>query len=332
MKNSFFIPKLLIIPLFAILLVNSCTKTEYVEPQVNISYTTTTMNDTKSMNKFCGKELYFDFISTRGDNLGQIIIQNTADSLYVTYKLESKYMIQSIFMYAGEISRLPTNNNGSPAIQYFPVQQTLKPMSNTITVVLPLESLDLCYSLSAGARIFVLDQNGVYVDKMLATISGSYINQSVSFLQFVDACIQECDECVIEDKYYDIIADKTILAGKLIVTNDETNLYVKYTTIDRFEFTEMHLYVGELINLPVNPSGNVVPGHFPYKMEFDNSVYEYTFVIPIKNLPDCFIIAAHSVVTFSGESEEMSAWSFGTEFPEASHWGWYSDYCMQFCK
>lgn len=332
MKNSFFIPKLLIIPLFAILLVNSCNKTEYVEPQVKISYTTTIFNETKSLNNFCGEELYFDFISTRGDLLGKIIVQNTADSLYVTYKLESKYMIQSIFMFVGDFSNLPLNYNGSPAITEFPVQQTLKPMNNTLTVVLPLKTIDLCYALSAGARIFVLDQNGNYVDKLLATISGSYINENVSFLQFVDACVKECDDCVIEEKYYDIIADKTILAGKLIVTNDETNLYVKYLAIERFEFTEMHLYVGELVNLPVNPSGNVVPGHFPYKIEFDNPVNEYTFVIPIKNLPDCFIIAAHSSVHNSGDSENYSAWSFGNEFPEASHWGWYSDYCLQFCK
>lgn len=134
-----------------------------------------------------------------------------------------------------------------------------------------------------------------------------------------------CVECEIEPVYYDLFAGQTILVGQLMVTNDEEYLYVTYQASEGQLFTETHLYVGTLEGLPVNKKGTPVPGHFPYKSTDEFGVSEVTFTIPLADLEDCYIIAAHAAM----ESEE-TAWSFGTEFA-SSRWGWYSEYCTQYC-
>ena len=135
-----------------------------------------------------------------------------------------------------------------------------------------------------------------------------------------------CVECVIEPVYFDLFAGQTILVGQLMVTNDDENLYVTYLAEEGQLFMETHLYVGALEGLPVNKKGTPVPGQFPYKSSDELGVSEVTFTIPLADLADCYIIAAHAAM----ESDE-TAWSFGTKF-QSSRWGWYSEYCTQYCE
>ena len=107
-----------------------------------------------------------------------------------------------------------------------------------------------------------------------------------------------------------------------------------------YYLAETHLYVGNLVGLPIPPS----PGQFPYKTSYhDNGVQSVTYTIPLSELPDCYVIAAHSTVVETPEFEVVdgdvldseTAWSFGTEFfpgEEKGRWGWYSNYCTQVCE
>jgi hypothetical protein len=75
-------------------------------------------------------------------------------------------------------------------------------------------------------------------------------------------------------------------------------------------------------------------GQFPYQQGHEISTNEYTFQIPLNQLTDCFIIAAYADVYKDDNGVILSegAWGFGTEFPDASSWGWYSDYCIKACE
>jgi hypothetical protein len=136
-----------------------------------------------------------------------------------------------------------------------------------------------------------------------------------------------CADCVIEPVSFDIFAGQTMLAGQLVVTNDDENLYVTYMALAGESFEETHLYVGTLAGMPVNKQKTPVIGHFPYSTNHEPAVTEVTYTIPLNNLPDCYIIAAHSAMT-NGET----AWSYGTQFPGTKRWGWYSEYCTQYCE
>lgn len=132
---------------------------------------------------------------------------------------------------------------------------------------------------------------------------------------------------------FDLYGGQTTLVGSLIVVNDDSNLYITYMTDGCWQLAETHLYVGDAADIPVNPANTPIPGHFPYGSSNINS-NSVTYVIPLADLPSCYVIAAHAaVVCNEGEDggEEETAWSFGTEFPNTNRWGWYSEYCTQFC-
>jgi hypothetical protein len=121
-------------------------------------------------------------------------------------------------------------------------------------------------------------------------------------------------------------------AGNVTVTNDETFIYVTYTTANGYLLTQTHLYVGGCAAVPVNNQGNPVPGQFPYQAAH-NYTTSYTYQIPIANLPaeSCGCIAAHSVVVKLNEAgviiEQQTAWGSGVRINPSGNWGMKFNYC-----
>jgi hypothetical protein len=134
--------------------------------------------------------------------------------------------------------------------------------------------------------------------------------------------------CVPTSTTVTMLAGQTINSGSVSVTNDGTNLFVTYTSINGWQIAEIQLYVGEYANAPQNNGGNPIPGRFPYKQSFSPYVTSYTQTIPLSGLPDCFVVAAHSVVK-SGTTFQ-TGWGQGTQFP-GNNWGMYFDYCKLQC-
>jgi hypothetical protein len=127
-----------------------------------------------------------------------------------------------------------------------------------------------------------------------------------------------------------LLAGQFIEVGTVTVFNDEFNVYVTYSlTASGWNFGTIHLYVGALSGVPVNQTGNPVPGLFPYKAVVNGSTQTYTFTIPITDLPECYIVAAHAEV--NGRSRE-TAWGQGTPFVSKGNWGTYFSDCKDECE
>ena len=114
-----------------------------------------------------------------------------------------------------------------------------------------------------------------------------------------------------------------------VKTGSDDNVYITYTVKSNWYLTELHLYAGDDAGIPVNGSGNPIPGHFPYTETFlpPYTIQEYTFIIP--NLPSTSTIAAHaSVVKISiGNGniiDQQTAWGdgcSGTRITDQGNWG-----------
>lgn len=127
-----------------------------------------------------------------------------------------------------------------------------------------------------------------------------------------------------------LLAGQFIEVGTVTVFNDDFNVYVTYSlTTSGWNFGTLHLYVGALSGAPVNRSGNPIPGHFPYTAGVNGSAQSYTFTIPITDLPDCYIVAAHAEV--NGPSRE-TAWGQGPRFVRKGNWGMYFNDCKDLCE
>jgi len=106
-----------------------------------------------------------------------------------------------------------------------------------------------------------------------------------------------------------LLAGKQYDAGLIIVSNDEENLYVKYTTKDKWTLKKSHLYVGDA-NVAFS---NAAPEQFPYKAEHKNEITEYTYTIPLYRFSgECVTIAAYAEVekydAIGKKTQTESAW------------------------
>ncbi len=127
-----------------------------------------------------------------------------------------------------------------------------------------------------------------------------------------------------------LMAGQNTVAGTVTAESDGQNLTVTYTTNDQWNLNEIHLYVGEYQLAPQNNGGNPMPGRFPYKQQFVDPVKTFSYVFPLSSLPDCFIVAAHSVVKKTNGGTE-TGWGQGTQFP-GNNWGMYFEVCAPDCE
>jgi hypothetical protein len=139
------------------------------------------------------------------------------------------------------------------------------------------------------------------------------------------------DAC--EPTTWDLIAGQTTDVGSVTVSNDQENIYVRYTLDTPGAcFGTLHLWVGtELANVPTNSQGIPVPGQFPYA--FDASgLTTHTFTIPFSDLAvvcgDPVFVVPHAEVDLdcnsaTGESET----AFGGDQPGSGpRWWFYGEY------
>ena len=141
-------------------------------------------------------------------------------------------------------------------------------------------------------------------------------------------------------KVVPLCAGQHINIGTVTVkTGSDNNVYVTYSLKANWYLKELHLYAGDDDGIPVNGSGNPVPGHFPYSETFlpPYTVQEYTFVIP--NLSSYFTIAAHASVVkiASGNGniiDQQTAWGDGCDgspITDQGNWGTKFNYTRLNC-
>jgi hypothetical protein len=131
-----------------------------------------------------------------------------------------------------------------------------------------------------------------------------------------------------------IFAGQNIDAGYVEISNDGTNFEVEYFATGNWKFSELHLYVGDLIGAPTTGSGNPIPGRFDNKITFSTPVTSYSFVIPISSInltKACIIVAAHSKMKLYNSSgnvvRQETGWA-GLEPFSGANWATYSNYCL----
>lgn len=120
--------------------------------------------------------------------------------------------------------------------------------------------------------------------KLFKTMAGL----AVAALMFAGAQAQaQVSTC--GDKVSDLTAGQTIKVGKVSVSNDAEKLYVTYSlTYPGAVFGTLHAWAGsDLLNVPKNKQGTVVPGQFPFHSGagvFPSSagLTSYTFTIPFQ--------------------------------------------------
>ena len=146
----------------------------------------------------------------------------------------------------------------------------------------------------------------------------------------VPACVDPCRD-VHEVR---LMAGQHYEAGKVYVVNNKEKLYVAYETTGEWKMKAIHLFVGACDKLPVNKQGNLVPGQFPYKVEFNGLQTFYYVEIPLDTLPEgCVCVAAHAEVVKVVDGEIVqSETAFGEGEKVGKNWFMKFEYCIAVCE
>ncbi len=134
-----------------------------------------------------------------------------------------------------------------------------------------------------------------------------------------------------------LYAGQNIDAGTVTATVTGTNLEVTYTTMDGWELTEAHLWVGSNISdMPQSRKGNPIPGQFPYKSPDITGQTSYTFQVPLGETGLAFkcpgddamyYLASHAALrkdVGGGSYQTETGWSDGARIVAKGNWATYS--------
>tara|TARA_R110000787_G_scaffold284341_1_gene397921 strand:- start:3553 stop:4128 length:576 start_codon:yes stop_codon:yes gene_type:complete len=126
--------------------------------------------------------------------------------------------------------------------------------------------------------------------------------------------IQENNQSKASENTYqtDLIAGQNTDSGNIIVSVIDGNLNVTYETEGDWVILEVHLFVGDPDDLPVNNGGNPKIGQFPYSESYSPGETSVTFnnIIEIPSGESVWI-AAHAVVLNTVTGQEETAWAAG---------------------
>lgn len=84
--------------------------------------------------------------------VGDLVVVNDDNNLYVTWELNSCWSLNETHLYVGDAANIPTNNANTPIPGQFPLQATHNGTS-TYTYTIPLSSLPACYAIAAHASV-----------------------------------------------------------------------------------------------------------------------------------------------------------------------------------
>jgi len=138
-----------------------------------------------------------------------------------------------------------------------------------------------------------------------------------------------------------LIAGQSINAGTVSFDDIDTNndniddaMVVTYATTDGWELTGFHFAIGSGISaIPVNKSGNPVPGQFPTQATFTAGVTSHSFLVSFatlsitcpSTLSSLYYVAAHANVRklVNGAYQTETGWGAGNRIATKGNWGMY---------
>lgn len=125
-------------------------------------------------------------------NVGDVIVKNNSDTLFVTYVTSGDWKINEIHLFVGPENELPVNKKGNPQVGHFPIQGTFNPMVTTVTYKFLLSNLDDCFYIAAHAVVQkVVD--GKTLDSQTAWGEGIRIIDKGNWAMYFQYCPGECD-------------------------------------------------------------------------------------------------------------------------------------------
>lgn len=98
-------------------------------------------------------EVLFDIYAGQNILVGDLIVINDADSIYVTYNLDSCWELSETQLFVGDLDDLPVNGQNVPIPGQFPYKDTHTGQLSSFSYAIPLAGLDSCFVIAAHSTV-----------------------------------------------------------------------------------------------------------------------------------------------------------------------------------
>ena len=135
---------------------------------------------------FCGEADTAKFLAGQNYHAGNVFVNNTKDSLYVTVKMIDPWKITLTHIYVGDFEDIPLNAAGNPKNGHFPYSDSFKKGTDLVTYSFPMVDL--------SAKFVILVHSDVKSGKQSETAwaFGKDISEATRWGWYIDYELQLC--------------------------------------------------------------------------------------------------------------------------------------------
>jgi LruC domain-containing protein len=214
----------------------------------------------------CGSATTRNINTEAGINIGEVVLANDIDSLYITINTTDDWYFSEAYLFIGELRSVPVNDDLSLVLADFPIKTTHDPLVRSFQYSISLEDVDACNNIVLNLDAKKLNSGGTILEEASAWIEGSALDGVATNGFYYELCLSECvvkypvdnvATMAFEDLYPDAgDADyndfvTTMNAQVFYLGNKPSRIEMEFTALARGSAFDHEFRIG----LPVN--GNV---------------------------------------------------------------------------
>jgi len=166
-----------------------------IDQNSKIDLVQTTLTKEQIENGSCGNSKTVAFLAGQHIDVGDIIISNDDNNLYITYDLEGgNWWLKETHLFVGNYDAIPFNGGGNPKIGHFPYHGDHGQTQNYVFTI-PLDKLEDCFEIIAHAEVVQIE-GGQTIGSETAFGIGDGEFPGSRWGWYISHCEQECDACM----------------------------------------------------------------------------------------------------------------------------------------
>jgi len=152
-------------------------------------------NYTKQECQSCVYEtIYFDLFGGQTIPVGNLVVTNDEENLYVTYDGNNGWKFATVQLYVGSLTGLPTNNQNTPVPGSFPLKNESTSLRETVSFAIPLNTLPDCYIIAAHGEAKLSDATGNIIQSETSWSFGTKFPNTNRWGWYSSYCTQICKQ------------------------------------------------------------------------------------------------------------------------------------------
>lgn len=140
----------------------------------------------------CGSSLTRDINTSGGVKVGEVVLANDIDSLYVTVNTDEEWYFSAAYLYIGEIRNIPVNDDLNVRVNEFPIKTSHEPLVRSVQFTFSLNEIAACEDIALSLETKRLNSSGNVLEEARSWMDGSALDGVAVDGSYYEYCLNEC--------------------------------------------------------------------------------------------------------------------------------------------